>query len=500
MTQHRPTPKGIAISIAFAVLASALNPTPALASVPTCEATRTVVTDGGVDYVSKVVSTTTEACEVFLFEGDYAVYVIGGGGGGGGGASTSGGRGGGGGGGGGEITVLGGTIGTARSFTVVVGAGGAAGQNGEDNGASATDGSNGSDSVVSIGPTDYRASGGLGGKAGTSTGGAGGSSGERLGGVASSTSGGQGASARAAGVTSTLKNDGFEHDILGLSGNLFGSGGGGAESGAFGVSGGNNAGDGGRGGRGSLNESTYHYGYDGGAGQAGKAVFIYPLANEPAPVTACSISIEGETGFAATMDVASSDVNGIEVSFSFTGTHLYFEYVNEIAPESNDNGVTLVPQLNLPDFIDWINPGSSSQREIWRIYDPDGSTLICSLIVTYLPASSGPAPGGSGSSTQNSTYFVAEGFGKGKAKLTKAMKSFISKQLDARLGEKQITCTGTVRGKAWNPKREALALARAKAGCDYVRTLLPDVPVELKKRLISKPKGNPLTVRIRAFY
>ena len=181
-------------------------------------------------------------------------------------------------------------------------------------------------------------------------------------------------------------------------------------------------------------------------------VFIYPLANEPAPVTACSISIEGETGFAATMDVASSEVNGIEVSFSFTGTRLYFEYVNEIAPESNDNGVTLVPEL------------------------------------------------GSGSSTQNSTYFVAEGFGKGKSKLTKAMKSFISKQLDAHLGEKQITCTGTVRGRAWNPKREALALARAKAGCDYVRTLLPEVPVELKKRLISKPKGNPLTVRIRAFY
>jgi hypothetical protein len=220
----------------------------------------------------------------------------------------------------------------------------------------------------------------------------------------------------------------------------------------------------------------------------------------PPPVTGCLISIEGEAGLSGAFDLASSDVNGIEVTFAFTGTRLYLDYVNEIAPENNLNGVTLVPQLSIPNVFYWTNPGSSSQSETWRIYDPTNTTLLCELVVTYLPANRSQAPGGSGSSTKDSNYFVAEGFGKGKAKLTRAMKSFISEQLEARAGEKRVVCTGTVRGRAWNPKREALALARAKAGCDYVRTLLPEVPVELKKRLISKPKGNPLTVRIRAFY
>jgi hypothetical protein len=97
-------------------------------------------------------------------------------------------------------------------------------------------------------------------------------------------------------------------------------------------------------------------------------------------------------------------------------------------------------------------------------------------------------------------YFIAVGFDKGKAKLKKSMRAFIRKELNSRSGEVRAVCVGTVRGKKWTPKREALALARAASGCDYVTKLNPGLPVELKKRLIAKGKGNPLTVRIRVFY
>jgi hypothetical protein len=130
--------------------------------------------------------------------------------------------------------------------------------------------------------------------------------------------------------------------------------------------------------------------------------------------------------------------------------------------------------------------------------DPPYATgpALCSVAAVYAARR-----GGSGESQLiSSNYFVVEGFKKGKHKLSASMKSFIRKELAAKTGESRVVCTGTVRGKTWTPKKEALAIARAKAGCDYVRTILPDVPVELKKRLISKPKGNPLTVRIRAFY
>jgi hypothetical protein len=112
--------------------------------------------------------------------------------------------------------------------------------------------------------------------------------------------------------------------------------------------------------------------------------------------------------------------------------------------------------------------------------------------------------GGSDSDTsprlKPSNYFIAEGFKKGKAKLTKPMKSFIKKEITSRSDETRAVCTGTVRGKKWTAKKEALALARAKAGCDFVTRISPNLPVELKKRLIPKGKGDPLTVRIRVFY
>jgi hypothetical protein len=99
-----------------------------------------------------------------------------------------------------------------------------------------------------------------------------------------------------------------------------------------------------------------------------------------------------------------------------------------------------------------------------------------------------------------SNYFIAEGFEKGKAKLNKPMRKFIRKELSTRSGEVNVVCTGTVRGKKWTPKREELALARAASGCNFVSKLSPEVPVELRKRLIPKGKGDPHTVRIRVFY
>lgn len=113
------------------------------------------------------------------------------------------------------------------------------------------------------------------------------------------------------------------------------------------------------------------------------------------------------------------------------------------------------------------------------------------------PYSKGPvAP----KAVEISNYFVVEGFTKGKSKLNGKMREFIRSEISSQPNEKRVVCTGTVRGKNWTPKKEAIALARAKAGCDYVSNLSPNIPTELRKRLISNPKGNALTVRIRVFY
>jgi len=102
----------------------------------------------------------------------------------------------------------------------------------------------------------------------------------------------------------------------------------------------------------------------------------------------------------------------------------------------------------------------------------------------------------------SSHYFITKGFERGKAKLNKPMRALIREELGSRFGETKVVCTGTVRGKAWTPKKEKLALARAEKGCNYITKLRPGVPVELEKRLIAKKKGKgwPLTVRIRVFY
>lgn len=142
---------------------------------------------------------------------------------------------------------------------------------------------------------------------------------------------------------------------------------------------------------------------------------------------------------------------------------------------------------------------------VWGI----GTGLNCGYPFLYWQTESviscGTAPTGgpvaaSTPVTPVSNYFIAVGFDKGKAKLKKSMRAFIRKELNSRSGEVRAVCVGTVRGKKWTPKREALALARAASGCDYVTKLNPGLPVELKKRLIAKGKGNPLTVRVRVFY
>ena len=117
---------------------------------------------------------------------------------------------------------------------------------------------------------------------------------------------------------------------------------------------------------------------------------------------------------------------------------------------------------------------------------------------SFVTAPSAPGPQ-SPNNQSRSNYFVVEGFKKSKARLTNSMKDFIEQELSGMNGESRIVCTGTVRGSKWTAKREALALARATAGCDYVETLLPSVETELKKRLISKKKQNSLTVRISVF-
>jgi hypothetical protein len=122
------------------------------------------------------------------------------------------------------------------------------------------------------------------------------------------------------------------------------------------------------------------------------------------------------------------------------------------------------------------------------------------LNFTTAIASRADVPAISQSEDVHSNYFVAKGFKRGKAELNQAMKRFIQKELTNETSVMRVVCTGTVRGKIWTPRRESLAQARAKAGCDYVSTLSPNTPVELQKRLIPSGKGNPLTVRIRVIY
>jgi hypothetical protein len=238
-----------------------------------------------------------------------------------------------------------------------------------------------------------------------------------------------------------------------------------------------------------------------GSGPTGDPLCTMTINYSPAPQTSItSCTIDGQTN--QTINVPEGTPSR-ELMFSGSGGNSsFFEVLadGEKVLEVLETAASL--NLGIPE---WISEFAGSTRRLqYRSVnlgsDPPQATgpVLCSIDVVYAATSSGSRD--AFTQLASSNYFVAEGFERRKHRLSSAMKSFISEQLKARAGEKRVVCTGTVRGRAWNPKREALALARAKAGCDYVRTLLPDVPVELKKRLISKPKGNPLTVRIRAFY
>ena len=236
-----------------------------------------------------------------------------------------------------------------------------------------------------------------------------------------------------------------------------------------------------------------------GSGPTGDPLCTMTINYGPAPQTSItSCTIDGQ--ISKTINVPEGSPSSV-LSFSGSGGNTSF---HELRTESvlafselysGSSGIVVIAPW-LQEFA-----GKTRTLEIRAAQldvDPPNATgpALCSVAAVYATSS-----GGSGESQLvSSNYFVVEGFKKGKHKLSAPMKSFIRKEIAAKTRESRVVCTGTVRGKAWNPKREVLALARAKAGCDYVRTLLPDVPVELKKRLISKPKGNPLTVRIRAFY
>jgi hypothetical protein len=224
------------------------------------------------------------------------------------------------------------------------------------------------------------------------------------------------------------------------------------------------------------------------------------LLVRPAPVSITGCTIDGQTS--KTINVPEGTFSSV-LPFSGSGGNTSFHELRTDSAlvfsniYSVSSGIIVIAPW-LPEFA-----GTTRTLEIRAAQldvDPPNATgpALCSVAAIYASSSSGS--GNVISQLVSSNYFVVEGFKKGKHKLSAPMENFIKREIDSRQGESKAICTGTVRGKKWTEKREALALARAEAGCAYVSTLNPNLPVELKKRLIPKGKGNPLTVRIRVFY
>jgi len=244
------------------------------------------------------------------------------------------------------------------------------------------------------------------------------------------------------------------------------------------------------------------------AGISGATTLNFTTAAETTPPTlSSSTPTNNSTGVAVTSDIVLSFNEAIKAG---TG--------NILIKKSSDNStITTIPisnaQISISGSTLTINPtgdldfGTGYYIEIASgvILDLADNAFAGISGATTLNFTSAPAPPAnvptiSQPKDLQSNYFVVEGFKKGKHKLSGSMKAFIKREFANRQGESKAVCTGTVRGKKWTEKREALALARAEAGCTYVSMLNPNLPVELKKRLISKGKGNPLTVRIRVIY
>ena len=241
-------------------------------------------------------------------------------------------------------------------------------------------------------------------------------------------------------------------------------------------------------------------------GTQGPKIFI--TVNDPTPPTlSSSTPSDNATGVSVSSNIV---LNFSESVKAGTGNIL-------IKKTSDNTTITTIPiangQITISGSTVTINPtadldfdtGYSIEMASGVILDLSDNAfagISGSTMLNFTTAAAPPAdvPTISQFEDVHSNYFVVEGFKKGKHRLSGPMKAFIKREIDKRQGESKAVCTGTVRGKKWTEKREALALARAEAGCTYVSMLNPNLPVELKKRLISKGKRNSLTVRIRVIY
>lgn len=512
-TFDRTMPKTLAIlsTVALALsLFSITEPEKALASTAcsptyvTTTETAGVLDPGGTRYAYLTFS-AIGACSYTIPDGaaNILAVIFGGGGGGGGGASTTAGRGGGGGGGAGEALYFK-SIPSAGTLSISVGQGGTAGLGGADvpSVAAATSGGTGGETTISSGGTTlYTARGGGGGGAGGSLGGAGGSSWGSSGGVQAvraglvPTSGTQGAGGSSSPGT-PLESSLTGPLLIGGGVNMafppptfvnYVRGGPGARSDSM-VDAATTPGSGGRAGRGSQATSSLNYGYDGSVGQNGLVIIRYELTN--VAVSSPTItSVSPSTG-------ASS--GGTSITIEGTG------FLSTAGQTVTIGGAPCVITGRTLTSITCTTPAGVLGTADIVVNNEDGGTTTSLGGFTYSdspdpsPPDSDPRPS---EPTSSSHYFVVEGFPKFKASLSRSMKKFIGQEI-GKTGttQRKVVCTGTVRGSKWTAKREALAFARASAGCDHVKTLLPSVETELKKRLISKKKQNSLTVRIRVFY
>ena len=246
------------------------------------------------------------------------------------------------------------------------------------------------------------------------------------------------------------------------------------------------------------------------AGISGATTLNFTTAAETTPPTlSSSTPTDNATGVSASSNIV---LNFSESVKAGTGNIL-------IKKSSDNTTITTIPianaQITISGSTVTINPTADLDFDTGYYIEIASGVILdlsdnafagisgaTTLNFTTAAETTPPANVPSISQRQNlqSNYFVAEGFKRGKAELNQAMKRFIQKELTNQTGVKRVVCTGTVRGKIWTPRRDALAQARAKAGCDYVSTLSPHTPVELRKRLIPSGEGNPLTVRIRVIY
>jgi hypothetical protein len=168
-----------------------------------------------------------------------------------------------------------------------------------------------------------------------------------------------------------------------------------------------------------------------------------------------------------------------------------------------DGNTNYNPEVNGDGIWAVSIPSSCTNGNIWvGGYTPMRGTDTISWTIYFSNSSDSCFGGGGGSGSDNTgpaNVFIAEGFSKGKAKLTKSMRAFIKKEMKTVSNPSRVVCIGTVRGKKWTESRQALALARATSGCNYATKLYPEINIELKKRLISDKRKDSLTVRMRVF-